>query len=119
VARRARLALSPAVPARDAAAWIEGLLRGSGLLLLHHDALWEALDAWLVDLSSETFSETLPLLRRAFSEFQAPERRKMGEKVKHLGRAPAVAAQRADAGVDPERAARVLPVLAQILGVEP
>jgi hypothetical protein len=43
----------------------------------------------------------------------------MGEKVKHLGRTPAVAAQRADAGVDPERAARVLPVLAQILGVEP
>jgi hypothetical protein len=119
VARRARLALSPAVPARDAAAWIEGLLRGSGLLLLHHDALWEALDAWLVELSPDTFPEILPLLRRAFSEFQAPERRKMGEKVKHLGRGTAAIARPAEAGVDVERAARVLPVLAQILGVEP
>jgi len=118
VARRARLALSPAVPARDAAAWIEGLLRGSGLLLLHHDALWEALDAWLIDLSSETFPEILPLLRRAFSEFQAPERRRMGEKVKHLGHGTVAVARPAAADVDPERAARVLPVLAQILGVE-
>jgi hypothetical protein len=116
VARRARLALSTAVPARDAAAWIEGLLRGSGLLLLHHDALWEALDGWLAELPPDTFHETLPLLRRAFSEFHAPERRKMGEKVKHLGRAPA-AALPVTVDVDTERAARVLPVLAQILGV--
>jgi hypothetical protein len=119
VARRARLALSPAVPARDAAAWIEGLLRGSGLLLLHHDSLWEALDAWLIDLPAETFPEILPLLRRAFSEFQAPERRKMGEKVKHLGRGTVAVARPTEAGVDVDRAARVLPVLAQILGVEP
>jgi hypothetical protein len=118
VSRRARLALSPAVPARDAAAWIEGLLRGSGLLLLHHDSLWEALDAWLADLAPDTFTEILPLLRRAFSEFQAPERRKMGEKVKHLGRAPAQASRPILADVDPDRAARVLPVLAQILGVK-
>jgi hypothetical protein len=119
VARRARLALSSVVPARDAAAWIEGLLRGSGLLLLHHDSLWEALDAWLADLSGETFPEILPLLRRAFSEFQAPERRKMGEKVKHLGRAPVAAAGPIATDVDPDRAALVLPVLAHILGVEP
>jgi hypothetical protein len=118
VARRARLALSPAVAAREAAAWIEGLLRGSGLLLLHHDALWEALDAWLVELSSETFPEILPLLRRAFSGFQAPERRKMGEKVRHLGRTAAPAARAVSTDIDPARAARVLPVLAQILGVE-
>jgi hypothetical protein len=119
VARRARLALSTAVPAREAAAWIEGLLRGSGLLLLHHDAVWEALDGWLAELPADTFHETLPLLRRAFSEFQGPERRKMGEKVKHLGRAPSAAARPVTAEVDLGRAARVLPVLAQILGAGP
>ena len=49
------------------------LLRGSGLVLLHEDALWSALDAWLRDLSAETFVELLPLLRRAFAGFQPPE----------------------------------------------
>src|SRR6185436_18014829 len=116
VARRARLALSPAVPARDAAAWIEGLLRGSSLLLLHHDALWGALDAWLIDLSPDTFPEILPLLRRAFSNVPAPERRRMGEKVKHLGRGTVAVARPTAADVDVDRAARVLPVLAHILG---
>lgn len=119
IGRRARLSLSPVVPARDAAAWIEGLLRGSGLLLLHHDGLWVALDVWLSGLSEEGFTEVVPLLRRAFSGFQGPERRRMGEKVKHLGRGAAPAARPAAADVDAERAARVLPVLAQILGVRP
>jgi hypothetical protein len=119
IGRRARLALSPAVPSREAAAWIEGLLRGSGLLLLHHDGLWVALDAWLADLSEEGFTEVVPLLRRAFSGFQAPERRRMGEKVKYLRQSAAPLALPASADVDAERAARVLPVLAQILGVRP
>lgn len=116
IGRRARLALSPVVPTRDAAAWIEGLLRGSGLLLLHHDGLWLALDAWLADLSEDGFTEVLPLLRRAFSSFQPPERRRMGEKVKDLRRGGSPAARPTAADVDAERAARVLPVLAHILG---
>ncbi len=120
--RRARLALSPAVPALQAAAWIEGLLRGSGLVLLHEDALWIALDRWLTDLSAETFVELVPLLRRAFAGFQAPERRAMGEKVKKLGRGAemrkSVAVGATVGAVNRERADLVLPVLAQVLGVE-
>ena len=46
---QARLTLSPAVPTLQAAAWVEGLLAGSGLVLLHQDPLWSALDGWLRD----------------------------------------------------------------------
>ena len=49
-AAAARLALSPANPAPEAAAWVQGLVRGSGMVLLHQDGLWAALDEWLVTL---------------------------------------------------------------------
>jgi hypothetical protein len=118
--RRARLALSPANPAPEAAAWVQGLVRGSGMVLLHQDGLWAALDEWLVELPADLFTELVPLLRRAFSDFQPPERRAMGEKARHLRRL----AERAEArlaapdtdGLVRERADRVLPILAQILG---
>jgi Family of unknown function (DUF5682) len=116
----ARLALSPANPSTQAAAWVEGVLRGSGLLLLHQDGLWRALDRWLSGLSEDGFTDTLPLLRRAFSGFQAPERRGMGGKVARLragGRSSTVPSAEA-LEIDHERAATVLPILAQILGVE-
>jgi hypothetical protein len=120
--RLARLALSPSNPAPHAAAWVEGVLRGSGLMLLQQDGLWMALDGWLADLSAETFTAMLPLVRRAFSGFQPPERRSMGEKVKHLrsGAQPSTRQGSIDSleNVNHERARLVLPVLAQILGVE-
>jgi hypothetical protein len=126
---QARLQLSPAVPPLQAAAWIEGLLFGSGLMLLHQDPLWNALDGWLGGLAAEAFIELLPVLRRAFAGFQPPERRSMTEKVKRLTagicqraetsgvNAPSSAAPET-LGVDRERADRVLPVLAQVLGVK-
>jgi hypothetical protein len=118
--RLARLALSPATPATQAAAWVEGVLRGSGLVLLHLDSLWVTLDRWLRALDGDTFMAVLPLLRRAFSGFQAPERRSMGEKVLALASGGRPKSQRATAStlIEEERAASVLPVLAQILGVE-
>jgi hypothetical protein len=119
--RRAALALSPVTPALDAAAWVEGLLHGSGLALTHLDGVWRALDRFLVTLDGETFQQMLPLLRRAFSHFTPPERRAMGERVKDLGSATGATARRVDArdaAIDQARAAAVLPVLARILGVE-
>lgn len=118
--RRARLALSPAVPVLQAAAWLEGLLRGSGLALVHQEAVWLALDEWICSHSTEGFAELLPLLRRAFSSFQPPERRAMAEKVKRLQHRAIGEIQPAagpDDSVDAERAKLVLPVLAHILGV--
>jgi hypothetical protein len=116
--RLAGLALSPAIPAPEAAAWVEGALRGSGIVLLHQDGLWRALDLWISSLDPETFAAMLPLIRRAFSGFEPPERRAMGEKVKKLKDKQEGAATPETSGVDHRRAARTLPVLARILGVE-
>ncbi|MCA9209519.1 MAG: hypothetical protein KDA55_14240, partial [Planctomycetales bacterium] len=58
--RWARLALSPANLPDECAAWATGLLRGSGLLLLHQDGVWQVFDRWLSELGEETFVEMLP-----------------------------------------------------------
>jgi hypothetical protein len=116
--RLARLALSTVTPAPQAGAWVEGVLQGGGLALLHQDGLWQALDGWLSELAPEEFIALLPLLRRSFSGFQPPERRQMGEKVKKL-RMPGGQAHTGGDGmtqINRERADLVLPVLAQILG---
>jgi hypothetical protein len=119
--RQAGLALSSATPPLDAAAWVEGLLRGSGLVLMHQDGVWRALDRFLQRLAPEAFQETLPLLRRAFTTFSGPERRAMGDKVRVLradARSPTVARGPAAPDIDLERARLVVPVLARILGVD-
>jgi len=119
--RQIRLILTPVIPAPEAAAWIEGMLFGSGMLVLHMDDLWLALDGWLRELPADMFDMLLPILRRAFSEFQAPERRSMGEKVKNL-HDPAQGGARGGNGKGhvwhQKRAERVLPVLAQLMGVQ-
>jgi hypothetical protein len=111
-------ALSAAVPPSEAAAWLEGLVSGSALLLLHRQELWAALDGWLAGLTREAFVEQLPLVRRAFSGFSPSERRAMGERVKKLSTTPAAGSAGAAAEeLDPERVAKVLPVLSMLLGV--
>ena len=122
--RRAGLALSPVTPALDAAAWIEGLLHGASMALLHQDGVWIALDRYIVRLTADDFQEMLPLLRRAFSGFSGPERRMMAERVRHLGPSPIGASSSRpsrtdDTPLDRDRADAVLPVLARILGVTP
>ena len=92
------------------------------MLLLQHDGLWSALDRWLVELDADTFTAQLPLIRRAFADFEAPERRAMGEKVKRMSAGGATAhddlARAGAPAVDHERAALVLPVLHAILGAQ-
>lgn len=117
--RRARLELSPVTPANEAAAWVEGVLRGSGLTLLHQRGLWVALDGWLAGLTSDAFVAIMPLVRRAFSEFQAAERRAMGETVKRLtgdGNDQSFADEAGERPIDRTRAELVIPVLKRILG---
>ena len=116
--RLASRALSRAVPPNEVAAWLEGLLRGGALLLMHAHDLWAVLDGWLAELSNDALDAVLPLLRRAFSPFSGPERRSMGEIVRTLrgpGRSSSLAPRTVE--IDERRAALVLPVLAQILGV--
>jgi hypothetical protein len=47
---------------RAPAAWVEGLLKGSGLLLLHGDAMWDVIDAGSRACRGP-FHQVLPLLR--------------------------------------------------------
>jgi hypothetical protein len=107
-------ALSTANDPAQAAAWIDGFLRGSGLLLLHDEALWQVLDEWVVSLPSETFTQLLPLLRRTFATFPAPERRQMGERVAQ-GASVRVAVASGD--FDAARAEAVLSLVKQLLGL--
>jgi hypothetical protein len=111
--RRLHLALSQASDPLAAAHWVEGFLSGSGLVLLHDEALWSLIDGWISQLNAEHFTETLPLLRRTFATFQPGERRQMGERARH-GAADLAAGASTD--FDHERAMRVLPVLQQIFG---
>ena len=120
-ARRIGLALSLANEPARAAAWVEGLLKGSGLLLLHSDPMWNVVDGWLTTLPAETFTQVLPLLRRTFSTFEPPERRQMGERAKRgqvrVAPAATAAGGRAD-DFDAARGEAVLPLLRQIIGLE-
>jgi hypothetical protein len=118
VARRMRLALSPAGPPDAAAAWVEGLLKDSGALLVHDDALWRIVDEWLAELPGDVFTATLPLLRRTFATFQAPERRKLGERARAGSGGPAaLGGAPDDAAYDMGRAEAVLPLVARLLGI--
>lgn len=116
VARRMGLALSTASDPPQAAAWVEGFLKGSGLLLLHDQTLWSVLDGWVSGLSGDSFTALLPLLRRTFATFAAPERRQMGERVKQ-GQAAPPGQAKAEDRFDQGRADAVLPLVARLLGV--
>ena len=114
-ARLMGLALSTATEPPQAAAWVEGFLKGSGLLLLHDDKLWQVLDSWVTQLKEDTFTALLPLLRRTFSTFSVPERRQMGERVKRGKLSPTTKVEERE--FDELRAESILPMIAQLLGV--
>lgn len=114
-ARRMRLALSTASDPAQAGGWIEGFLEGSGLLLLHDEALWQVLDDWVTALPAEAFKAVLPLLRRTFATFTPAERRQIGE---HVRRGTHVAALAVDGDLDPFRADLALPLVALMLGLQ-
>jgi hypothetical protein len=115
VARHMGLALSTAGEPARAAAWIEGFLAGGGLVLLHDDVLWGLIDGWLASLRDDAFVELLPLLRRTFSTFAAPERRQIGERARR-GAAPVIALA-APTDFDAGRADAAMPLIAQMLGL--
>ncbi|XKK36883.1 DUF5682 family protein [Nocardiopsis sp. ARC36] len=113
--RRLGLAMSPGEEPATAAAWLEGFLRGSGLILVHDDHLLGLIDTWLLGLPEERFTVVLPLLRRTFGSFQGPERREIGAAAARIGRAaPAAGPAAVRADVDVERAA---PALAAALAI--
>ncbi|MFC6087400.1 DUF5682 family protein [Sphaerisporangium aureirubrum] len=112
VARRMSRSMSAGVPPARAAAWIEGFLAGSGLLLVHDSTLFALVDTWLSGLSPEAFIDVLPLLRRTFGAFPAPERRAVGGRVTATGTARAAVPE-----TDDPRAAPAVRTVFEILGV--
>jgi hypothetical protein len=113
--RMARAVSVGATPTR-AAAWIEGFLAGGGLVLVHDDALLRLIDEWIAGLREQSFVDVLPLLRRTFSEYAAPERRSIGERVRQLDQAPREVASASGDDLDAERAAPAAQTVAEILG---
>lgn len=122
-ARLMGLALSPGTPPGEAAAWIEGFVgggSGGGLLLVHDERLLGLVDAWLVGVSPDAFTDVLPLLRRTFSAYESGVRRTLGELVR---RGPATSAP-VTGGLPPgfadrldgERADAVVSVVRVLLG---
>ncbi|MEU7852457.1 DUF5682 family protein [Nonomuraea sp. NPDC049141] len=95
-----------------AASWIEGFLGGGGLLLVHDPRLLGLVDTWLTGLDGEQFIDVLPLLRRTFGGFAAPERRAIGERVRSAERAERVGEQ----DVDEQRAEPAARTVLAILG---
>lgn len=70
-------ALSPGRPVTDAAGFFEGFFEGAGETLIHDKPLREAVDEWVQTLDSETFTAHLPLFRRAFSNLDRMQRRRL------------------------------------------
>ncbi|MER6951647.1 DUF5682 family protein [Nonomuraea sp. NPDC000554] len=110
--QRMSRAVSRGQPPARAAAWVEGFLAGGGLLLVHDPRLLRLVDGWLSGLGGDQFIDVLPLLRRTFAGFAAPERRAIGERVRAAGR-------REDAGerdLDERRADAAARTVLAILG---
>lgn len=72
--RRFGLALSHGATALQKAAWAEGFLAGSPLLLIHDRALLGVLDRWVSRLDDEEFIEVVPALRRTFGSYERTDR---------------------------------------------
>lgn len=80
--QRISYALSTARDPYQVASWIEGFLRGSGMILLYDDRLWNLIYQWTKELTPALFLEILPYLRRAFSRFDPRERKMIGQRAR-------------------------------------
>ncbi len=117
---RTTLALSAGVDAAEAAHFVEGLVEGEGIAVIHHEGLLGALDTWMTGLSDELFRAQLPAIRRAFSGLNSAERRAVARRVKTTapgatGKPTTVSAT--EESFEPKRAALVLEGLSRLLGV--
>jgi Family of unknown function (DUF5682) len=119
-AQRFGLALSAGNEPVYAAGWLEGFLKGSGMILLYDNVLWNLLYKWVFELPEEYFVELLPILRRTFSKFEPNERKQIGEKAK-TGvniETTVVADQTTTEYFNTQRAESVLPMLEMLMGLK-
>jgi Family of unknown function (DUF5682) len=70
-------ALSPGRAVADAAGFFAGFFEGGGERLIHDKGLRDAVDQWMVALDGDMFVEHLPLFRRAFSNLDRMQRKRL------------------------------------------
>ena len=119
LAKALSLALSPGNAPDVGAGFVEGLLSGSGTLLIHDDRLRAVLDGWMREVSETHFVQVLPLLRRTFAQFPHGERRVLGERLKNRGDSGPTAKSSTAADFDETAARALLPVLSLIWKEDP
>jgi hypothetical protein len=112
-----QLSLDPITPKsqqdlKDRAFWIEGFLRGSGLVIVHDTWLWQLIDGWVNEVEEAQFLTILPLLRRTFSGFSDAAKQKIQDRVNAVERQ--LMAREPD--FDQAQAETVLALLKQLLG---
>ena len=114
--RRGALSQSGVEEAVQAAAWLDGFLQGSELLVVHDRQLWQTLDSWVSTLGEERFVAMLPLLRRTFSSMSQAARNQLHDRIRYGG-LTAASDLTADFEFDFEQAQGVLPLVGQLLGL--
>jgi hypothetical protein len=116
---RISFALSVNNEPQHVAGWLEGFLKGNGMILVYDNRLWNLMYAWVSALPDHVFMELLPLLRRTFSKFEYGERRQIGNKAK-LGKVAENHQKKSndDINFDKERALTILPILKKLVGIE-
>lgn len=116
--QRVHRALSYGTPAADKAAWVDGFFADGALLLIHDMELRGLVDGWVASLTDDEFIDVLPLVRRTFSTFSAPERRLIGERLA-AARAGRSATPAHTVGYDLALAEPALAVVDRLLGIAP
>jgi hypothetical protein len=103
------------IPQR-AGAFLASFLGGSAEVLLADRPLLSLLDEWLCSLEENDFIDSLPLLRRAFSNFDSVARRRVRARVLESGRKDSIPVANEQVQGSPGFEA-ALPLLLTILGI--
>ncbi len=117
---RLHRALSHGAPAAAKAAWVDGFFSDGALLLIHDAELRALVDEWLTGLHDDDFVDVLPLIRRTFGTFTAPERRLIAERLdREYGSVGRVEPSAPAESFDLELARPALATVETILGPRP
>jgi hypothetical protein len=117
------LNLSIATPPAKAAAWLDGFLGNSLSIIIGQQVIRELLFQWVSLQTEENFRHVLPILRRTFARFSRGEHNQMTRAVFEMTEPETAArrkAQQQDTAaelIDPLRAAKVIPTLKTLLGI--
>lgn len=115
--KRISYALSVNNDPHEVAMWLEGFLKGNGMILVYDNRLWNLIYSWVSSLDEKVFMELLPLLRRTFSKFEYGERRQIGNKARQgLAASQTGVSAINEENFDRQRALQIFPVLLMLTG---